>query len=89
VADPVTAVPEEGRGLAPAPPAPAPGLLRRHDFRSLFLAISASELGDALQYIALMWVALRTGGTWIAGVPTLVRDHLHGGAGAFSIVMVG
>jgi hypothetical protein len=28
-------------------------------------------------------------GTWIAGVPTLVRDHLHGGPGAFSIVMVG
>jgi hypothetical protein len=28
-------------------------------------------------------------GTWIGGVPTLVRDHLHEGAGAFSIVMVG
>ena len=28
-------------------------------------------------------------GTWIGGVPTLVRDSLHHGAGGFSIVMVG
>ena len=28
-------------------------------------------------------------GTWIGGVPTLVRDTLHHGAGGFSIVMVG
>jgi hypothetical protein len=28
-------------------------------------------------------------GTWIGGVPTLVRDHLHRGAGEFSLVMVG
>jgi hypothetical protein len=28
-------------------------------------------------------------GTWIAGVPELVRDVLHRGAGGFSIVMVG
>jgi MFS family permease len=28
-------------------------------------------------------------GTWIAGVPTLVRDAFHSGAGGFSIVMVG
>jgi hypothetical protein len=28
-------------------------------------------------------------GTWIGGVPTLVRDALHHGAGGFSIVMVG
>jgi MFS family permease len=28
-------------------------------------------------------------GTWIAGVPTLVRDTLHHGAGGFSLVMVG
>jgi len=30
-----------------------------------------------------------TAGTWIGGVPTLVRDTLHHGAGGFSIVMVG
>jgi MFS transporter, DHA3 family, macrolide efflux protein len=30
-----------------------------------------------------------TSGTWIAGVPTLVRDTLHHGAGGFSIVMSG
>jgi MFS family permease len=28
-------------------------------------------------------------GTWIGGVPSLVRDALHHGAGGFSIVMVG
>jgi len=28
-------------------------------------------------------------GTWIAGVPDLIRDVLHRGAGGFSIVMVG
>jgi MFS family permease len=28
-------------------------------------------------------------GTWIGGVPTLVRDELHHGAGGFSVVMVG
>ena len=28
-------------------------------------------------------------GTWIAGVPTLVRNTLHHGAGGFSLVMVG
>ena len=85
MADPVTAAPEEGRELPTASPIPALGLLRRHDFRSLFLAISASELGDALQYIALMWVALRTGGPLgvIAvrladSVPALLFG-LHGG----------
>jgi MFS family permease len=30
-----------------------------------------------------------TAGTWIGGVPTLVRDTLHHGAGGFSIVMAG
>jgi predicted MFS family arabinose efflux permease len=30
-----------------------------------------------------------TAGTWIGGVPTLIRDTLHHGAGGFSIVMVG
>jgi hypothetical protein len=30
-----------------------------------------------------------TSGTWIGGMPTLIRDTLHHGAGGFSIVMVG
>jgi hypothetical protein len=44
------------------------------------LAIGVLVLGVAVTISA---------GMWIAGVPTLVRDHLHGGAGAFSVVMVG
>jgi len=61
--DPVTAVPEE---LRPAPdPEPterALALLRRPDFGRAFAATAVSELGDAFQYIALMWFALRAGG---------------------------
>jgi hypothetical protein len=37
-------------------------LLRAHDFRRVYLAITASELGDSLHYIALMWFALAAGG---------------------------
>jgi MFS family permease len=37
-------------------------LLARRDFRRLFLAVVISELGDAFHYIALMWIALVTGG---------------------------
>jgi len=40
----------------------ARALLRRPDFLRLYLAIAASELGDACHYIALMWFALETGG---------------------------
>ncbi len=61
MADPVTAVPEELR-LSGLPPERALRLLRRHDFRRLYLAVCASELGDAFQYIALMWFALVAGG---------------------------
>ena len=39
--------------------------------------------------IALGVAVTITAGTWIGGVPTLVRDTLHHGAGGFSIVMVG
>ncbi|MEI8104841.1 MAG: hypothetical protein WCH31_03235 [Actinomycetes bacterium] len=38
------------------------GLLRRRDFRNLYLAVSVSEIGDALSYIALMWFALQKAG---------------------------
>lgn len=39
--------------------------------------------------IALGVAVTTTSGTWIGGIPTLVRDTLHHGAGGFSIVMVG
>jgi MFS family permease len=87
MADPVTGEPEELR----EPSVPEHGslaLLRRHDFRNLYFAVSASELGDALHYIALMWVALDTGGALgvIAvrladSVPALLFG-LHGGLAA-------
>jgi len=38
-------------------------LLRtRRDFRRVYLAVAASELGDAFQYVALMWFAVVAGG---------------------------
>lgn len=85
MSDPVTALPEETREIALQPPPPAVRLLRRHDFRKVFLAISASELGDSLHYIALMWVALQTAGPLgvvavrlADSVPALLFG-LHGG----------
>lgn len=40
--------------------------------------------------VAALGVAVTiTSGSWIGGVPTLVRDTLHHGAGGFSIVMLG
>lgn len=63
-------------------------LLRRRDFRRLYLAVGASELGDSLHYIALMWFALDAGGPLgvIAvrladSVPSLIFG-LHGGLAA-------
>jgi MFS transporter, DHA3 family, macrolide efflux protein len=63
-------------------------LLRRSDFRRLYLAVGASELGDSLHYIALMWFALDVGGPLgvIAvrladSVPALIFG-LHGGLAA-------
>jgi MFS family permease len=84
VADPVTsAAPVE---IAPrAAPERARELLRRPDFRRTYLAIAISELGDAFQYVALMWFALEAGGPLgvIAvrladSVPALLFG-LHGG----------
>jgi MFS family permease len=37
-------------------------LLRRPAFRRVYAAVATSELGDAFQYIALMWAALVAGG---------------------------
>jgi MFS family permease len=63
MADPVTAVPEEAREHAlPPPRVSITALLRRAGFRRVYLAVVTSELGDAFQYIALMWAALLAGG---------------------------
>ena len=87
MSDPVVDIPRE---LEPAPAAPAGALalLRRPDFRRLFLAVAASELGDSLHYIALMWFALDVGGPLgvvavrlADSVPALVFG-LHGGVAA-------
>jgi MFS family permease len=87
--DPVTAVPEELR----PPPEPEPSeraiaLLRRPDFARTYAAAAVSELGDAFQYIALMWFALRAGGPLgvvavrlADSVPALVFGF-HGGLAA-------
>jgi predicted MFS family arabinose efflux permease len=86
VSDPVFDVPRE---LEPAPRPPrALDLLRRPDFRRVYLAVAASELGDSLHYIALMWFAFDVGG---AGGVIAVRladsvpaflFGLHGGLAA-------
>jgi MFS family permease len=87
VSDPVFDVPRE---LEPSPQ-PATGalaLLRRPDFRRLYIAVSASELGDSLHYIALMWFALDAGGPLgvvavrlADSIPAIVFG-LHGGVAA-------
>jgi Transmembrane secretion effector len=63
MADPVTAEPEETRApVAPPSRTRVAHLLRRPGFRRVYLAVVTSELGDAFQYIALMWAALLAGG---------------------------
>jgi hypothetical protein len=89
VVDPGRAVPEELEAELPPPTRTrAIALLERRDFRRLYTAIAASELGDALQYIALMWVALEAGGPLgvvavrlADSVPALIFG-LHGGLAA-------
>src|SRR5215475_5957988 len=87
MADPVFDVPRELELTEPAG-APAFALLRLRDFRTLFAAVSVSELGDALNYIALMWLALEHGGPLgvvavrlADSVPGIVFG-LHGGVAA-------
>ena len=62
MAEPVTT----GIATAHAEEAPRPetalSLLRRRNFRRAYGAVAISELGDAFQYIALMWFALVAGG---------------------------
>jgi hypothetical protein len=70
------------------PPAPSPralDLLRRREFRRVYLAVAVSKLGDAFHYVALMWIALVAGGPLgvlavrlADSVPALLFG-LHGG----------
>lgn len=87
MSDPIFDQPRELEVPA-APPGSALQLLRRPDFRRLYLAVAASELGDSLHYIALMWFALDAGGPLgvIAvrladSIPAIVFG-LHGGVAA-------
>ncbi|HEX4519970.1 MAG TPA: MFS transporter [Gaiellaceae bacterium] len=87
MSDPVSGIPRELELIEPAG-SPALSLLRIKDFRTLFLAVSVSELGDALNYIALMWVALERGGPLgvvavrlADSIPALLFG-LHGGIAA-------
>lgn len=87
MSDPVLDVPRELEGAAEAAGG-ALALLRRPDFRRLFVAVAASELGDSLHYIALMWFALDVGGPLgvvavrlADSIPAIVFG-LHGGLAA-------
>ena len=87
VSDPVFDVPREVE-LTSGHETTSLGLLRRRDFRTLYLAVSTSELGDALSYIALMWLALDAGGA-LGVVAVRLADSvpafffgLHGGIAA-------
>ena len=87
MSDPVFDVPREGE-LTEASGSPALSLLRRRDFRTLYAAVTVSELGDSLNYIALMWVALEHGGA-LGVVAVRLADSLpafffglHGGMAA-------
>jgi MFS family permease len=87
VSDPVFDLPRE-RELARAERLPSLRLLGRRDFRLLFFAVATSELGDALNYIALMWLALDRGGA-LGVVAVRLADSLpafvfglHGGIAA-------
>ena len=87
MSDPVFDTPREVELTEPAG-TPVLSLLRIRDFRNLYLAVSVSELGDALNYIALMWVALDRGGP-LGVVAVRLADSLpafifglHGGIAA-------
>ena len=87
MSDPVFDVPRE-LATTPVPRESALRLLQRGDFRTLFVAVSVSELGDSLQYIALMWFALEKSGP-LGVVAVRLADSLpafffglHGGHAA-------
>jgi Transmembrane secretion effector len=88
MSDPVFDVPREVELTEPVRRPSSLRLLRRRDFGTLYAAVSISELGDALNYIALMWIALRTGGP-LGVVAVRLADSipgivfgLHGGVAA-------
>ncbi len=88
MADPATTAPEELRPAAAGLPEPALALFRRRDFRRAYAAVAVSELGDAFQYIALMWFALVAGGP-LGVIAVRLADSLpallfglHGGVAA-------
>jgi MFS family permease len=62
--------------------------MRRPDFRRVLLAVSASELGDAFHYLALMWFAYDAGGPGgviavrLADSVPAILFGLHGGLAA-------
>ena len=62
MADPLTAEPEEALVDATLPTERSMQLLRRPDFRRTYAAVIVSDLGDAFQYVALMWFALVAAG---------------------------
>jgi predicted MFS family arabinose efflux permease len=62
MAEPVTSDLTAARAEAAPRPETALSLLRRRNFRRAYGAVAISELGDAFQYIALMWFALVAGG---------------------------
>jgi MFS family permease len=87
VSDPVFDLPRERELARPGRPSSL-ALLRRRDFRLLFSAVATSEIGDALNYIALMWLALDRGGA-LGVVAVRLADSLpafvfglHGGIAA-------
>jgi MFS family permease len=84
VSEPLVEAPEELEPLG-APPRGALALLRRRDFRRVYFAVSVSELGDAFQYVGLMWFAYQSGGA-LGVVAVRLADSipalafgLHGG----------
>lgn len=87
MSDPVLDLPRELEPAAP-PPRHAGDLLRCPDFRRVFLAVAASELGDSLHYIALMWFAFDVGGAGgviavrLADSIPAILFGLHGGLAA-------
>jgi DHA3 family macrolide efflux protein-like MFS transporter len=88
MSDPVLDLPRELEAGAPERAPGALHLLRRPDFRSLYLAVVASELGDSLHYIALMWFAFDAGGPLgvvavrLADSVPAILFGLHGGLAA-------
>ena len=88
MAERLIATPDTAADEALARPDRPFALLRRRDFRRVYAAIAVSELGDAFQYIALMWFALDVGGPLgvlvvrlADSVPALVFGF-HGGVAA-------